>query len=174
VKGRALVIAGVLGVVLVSLAAVVAASWIAGRTDSAEDPRAGLDADEARFSWGDYEVEVPLFECGREGDVVVMAGQAGGFVLQVAADLGAGGDARTGITLDRGADGTLGAFGSGLEQGPAGEVTAVRTVGDSLVVEATWAELDPDTFEVLQRTDARPGAFDGQLVARCPEESDAS
>ena len=173
-RGRAVVVAGVVGVVLVSLAAVVGATWIADRTGSAEDPRAGLDAEEARFTWGDHEVEVPLFECGREGDVVIMAGRGEGLVLQVAADLGEGGADRTGVTLDRGEDGTLGAFGAALEQGPAGEVTAVRTVGDSLVVEATWAEVDPDTFEVLPRTDARPGAFDGQLVARCPEEPDAS
>ena len=173
-RGRAVVVAGVLGVVLVSLAAVVAATWIADRTGSAEDPRAGLDADEARFTWGDRSVEVPLFECGREGDVVIMAGRAGGVVLQVAADLGEGGAARTGVTLDRGEDGTLGAFGAALDQGPAGELTAVRTVGDSLVVEATWAEVDPDTFAVLPRTDARPGAFDGQLVARCPEDAEAS
>jgi hypothetical protein len=101
-----------------------------------------------------------------------MAGREGSLVLQVAADLGDGGDARTGITLDRGEDGTLGAFGSGLDQGPVGELTSVRTVGDSLVVEATWAELDPDTFGELPRTDARPGAFDGRLVARCPEQDE--
>jgi len=79
-----------------SLAAVVVAVVLVGalvglaflslldvRSSSPDDPRNGLDADTARFTYGDRSVEVPLTACGREGDRVVAAGTIGGTVLQV-------------------------------------------------------------------------------------------
>ncbi len=153
--------------VVMALAGVGVASWLGLRSTSSDDPRNGIDADSARFTYGERRAEVPLAECGREGDVVVMAGQGHGMVLQVAADLGDGGEARTGVTLDLGGEeGTLGAFGAGLEQGPAGEVTDVRRVGDALVVEGRWASLDADTLAPADPS----GLVDGELVARCPPE----
>ena len=153
--------------VAMALVGVGVASWLGLRSSSSDDPRNGIDADAARFTYGDRQADVPLEECGREGDVVIMAGRGDGMVLQVAADLTDGGEARTGVTLDLGGEeGTLGAFGADLEQGPVGEVTDVRRVGDALVVEGRWASLDSDTFAA-----ADPSALvDGELVARCPPE----
>ena len=51
-------------------------------------PRDGLGPDEARFSYGDRSATVSLTACGRDGDVVVLAGAEGGIVVQARADLG--------------------------------------------------------------------------------------
>ena len=128
-----------------------------------------MDADTAKFTWGERSATVPLTECGREGDVVVLAGTAHGLVVQAGADLSEGGAARTGVTGDMGGDdGIRGAFGADLDQGPAGEITEVRAEGDRLVIEGRWARLDGDL-----RPEAGQPLLDGELVARCPEtESD--
>jgi hypothetical protein len=124
-----------------------------------------MEADTARFTWGQRSATVPLAECGREGDVIVMAGAAHGLVVQVGADLSAGGAARTGVTGDMGADdGIWGAFGDELEQGPAGEITRVAAEGDRLIVEGRWARLDGDL-----RPDPAQPLIAGRLQARCPE-----
>jgi hypothetical protein len=94
-----------------------------------------------------------------------MAGRQGAMVLQVAADLGDGGLTRTGVTADLGGDGTLGAFGAALPQGPVGELTDAHAEGDTLVVEGRWAVVDPDTQAV--ESPSSP-LVDGRLVARCP------
>jgi hypothetical protein len=162
-RGRAARVAAlVVGVLVLAAVGVAVATWLGGRPG--DDPRTGIEADSARFTYGDRSVEVDLASCGREGDVVIMAGRSDGVVLQVAADLGEGGAARTGVTADLGTAGTLGAFGAALDQGPAGEVASVDTVGDALVVEGEWAGLDPDTFAVLPS----PAPVAGRLVARCP------
>jgi hypothetical protein len=133
----------------------------------AGQPRDGLSADTARFTYGDRSVEVPLTACGREGDVVVLAGRSGAVVLQAQANLGDGGFDRTGVTADLGAEGIVGAFGAGMSHGPAGEITDVRVEGDRLIVEATWVPLDDE----LRPTSAPPsGGSDGRLVARCPDD----
>jgi hypothetical protein len=124
-----------------------------------------MEPDTARFTWGQRTATVPLTDCGREGDVVVMAGAADGLVVQVGADLSEGGAARTGVTGDMGGDdGIWGAFGPGLDQGPAGEITRVAAEGDRIVVEGRWARLDGD----LRPEPGQP-LVDGELVARCPE-----
>lgn len=128
-------------------------------------PRDGMAPDTARFTYGDRTVEVALTACGREGDVVVLAGVTAGIVLQVEADLGDGGLERTGVTADLGEDGIVGAFGADMGRAPAGEITDVRAVGDRLVVDGTWVAFDD---QLVARQDASAGV-DGRLVARCPE-----
>jgi hypothetical protein len=124
-----------------------------------------LEADTARFTWGSRSATVPLTDCGREGDLVVLAGTANGLVVQVAADLSEGGDARTGVTGDMGDDdGIWGAFGAELDQGPAGEITRVAADGDRLTVEGRWARFDGDLV-----VDPDQPLIDGKLVARCPD-----
>lgn len=129
--------------------------------------RADLDADTARFTYGERALVVPLTECGREGDVVLLAGRRDELVVQVAADLGEGGVDRTGVTADLGADdGIWGAFGpdTGAGPGPAGEITGVDVDGDVLTVEARWARLDGDL-----RADPAQPLLNGRVQARCPE-----
>jgi hypothetical protein len=147
--------------VVLVLAVAVAAC---GRGERA--PRDGLAPDTARFSYGERSAEVPLTDCGREDDVVLLAGTRAGVVLQVAADLGEGGIDRTGVTADLGEDGIWGAFGADLEQGPAGEITDVRVEADRLIVEGTWVPFDEEL-----RAQPPPGGqgLDGRVVARCPE-----
>jgi hypothetical protein len=134
-----------------------------GRND---EPSDGLAPDTARFTYGDRQVEVPLTSCGRDPDrdVVLLAGRRGAVVVQAAADLGDGGLDRTGVTADLGAAGILGAFGAELDQGPAGEISDVRTDGDRLIVEGTWVTLDAE----LQATEQAPAGVEGELRARCP------
>jgi hypothetical protein len=147
------------------LVASVALSGCGGRD---QPPRDGLDADTARFTYGDRSAEVPLVDCGREGDVVVLAGIGGSVVVQAEADIGEGGFDRTGITADVGDDGIMGAFGADMEHGPAGEITDVRVEGDRLIVEGTWV-----TFDEGYVPQATPGqGIDGRLVARCPDTED--
>ncbi|HKY68558.1 MAG TPA: hypothetical protein VJM49_19390 [Acidimicrobiales bacterium] len=140
------------------------ALWACGA--GGDEPRDGLDADTARFTYGDRSVEVPLTACGREGDTVVLAGTTGSVVLQASADLGDGGFDRTGVTADLGDDGIFGAFGADMPQGPAGEITDVRADGDRLVVEGRWT-----TFDGELRPQPTPAAdqVEGRMVARCPE-----
>lgn len=122
----------------------------------------GMEPDTARFEYGSRRVEVPLTACGREGDVVVLGGARGGIVVQAEADVGEGGEARTGVTADLGDEGILGAFGADMRHGPAGEITAVRVDGDRLVVEGEWVGFDA---ELRPAGDTR---IEGSLVARCP------
>jgi hypothetical protein len=146
--------------VAAAAAAVLAASCGAGE----RAPRDGLEADTARFSYDGRTAEVSLRACGREDDVVVLAGASNGVVLQVEADLGEGGAERTGVTADLGGDGIMGAFGAQMELGPAGEITDVRAEGDRLVVDGVWTTFDGDLRPL---TPAQEIA--GRLVARCPE-----
>lgn len=129
-------------------------------------PRDGLEPDEARFRFGERSVTVPLTACGRDGDVVMLAGAGGGVVLQAWAVVGEGGEARSGVTADLGVDGILGAFGPGMDEGPAGEVASVRVDGDRLVVEGSWVPLDDRLAPV---PGGAANALEGDLVARCPE-----
>jgi hypothetical protein len=130
--------------------------------------REGMEADTAKFTWGSRTATVPLTECGREGDLVLMAGTANGLVVQVAADLSDGGDARTGVTGDMGGDdGIWGAFGAELDQGPAGEITRVAAEGDRLIVEGRWARFDGDLV-----VDPDQPTMEGKVEARCPETAD--
>jgi hypothetical protein len=132
--------------------------------------REGIEPDTAQFTWGGRSATVPLDECGRDGDLVVMAGAAHGLVVQVGADLSDGGAARTGVTGDMGSDdGLWGAFGDELDEGPAGEITRVATEGDRLIVEGHWARLDGD----LRPRPTQP-LIPGELVARCPHPDDES
>lgn len=134
------------------------------------EPRDDLAADTARFSYDGRAVEVPLTACGREGDVVVLAGRTtGGIVVQAQADLGDGGFDRTGVTADLVDDGIIGAFGAEMEQGPAGEITDVRVDGDRLIVEGTWVMFDDELAAVPPPGEVQ---FDGRLIARCPETED--
>src|SRR5690606_4049885 len=71
-----------------ALAVVVAAAVAAGCSIGGDGPRDDLAADTARFTYGDRTVVVALTACGRDGDVVVLAGTSGGTVLQAEADLG--------------------------------------------------------------------------------------
>jgi hypothetical protein len=146
--------------VAAAAAAVLAASCGAGE----RAPRDGLEADTARFTYDGRTAEVSLRACGREDDVVVLAGASNGVVLQVEADLGEGGAERTGVTADLGGDGIMGAFGAQMELGPAGEITDVRAEGDRLVVDGVWTTFDGDLRPL---TPAQEIA--GRLVARCPE-----
>jgi hypothetical protein len=123
-----------------------------------------MEADTAKFTWGSRSATVPLTDCGREGDQVVMAGTANGLVVQIAVDLSEGGDARTGVTGDMGNDdGIWGAFGDELAQGPAGKITRVTVDGDRLTVEGRWARFDGDLV-----VDPDQPLVDGKVVARCP------
>jgi hypothetical protein len=149
----------------VLLAAPSACAW--GRPD---EPSDGLAPDTARFTYGDRQVEVPLTSCGRDPDrdVVLLAGRGSAVVVQAAADLGDGGLDRTGVTVDLGAAGILGAFGAELDHGPAGEISDVRTDGDRLIVEGTWVTLDAE----LEATEGTPAGVEGELRARCPADDD--
>lgn len=147
-------------VVLVMTATLAACSW------GTEAPRDGLAPDTARFTYGGRTAEVPLTDCGREGDVVVLAGIEDDVVIQVEADLGEDGTERTGVTADLGGDGIMGAFGAEMELGPAGEVADVRVEGDRLVIEGTWVALDERLVAV---PDVDGGGVEGRMVARCPE-----
>src|SRR5918994_3966443 len=93
-------------------------------------------------AYGDRSVVVSLTACGRDGDVVVLAGREGSTVLQAAADLGDGGADRSGVTADLGVEGIVGAFGPDVDRGPAGTISDVRAEGDRLIIEGTWVELD--------------------------------
>lgn len=161
-----LAVAVLAGLALLAIVAVVAVAALVDVTaNSSNDPRTGVDADTARFTYGGRSVEVPLEACGRDGDVVLMAGRAGSVVVQVWADLGEGGRESTGVTADLGDEGILGAFGADIPPGPAGEIVSVGTVGDGLVIEGRWTTFD----ENIQPTD--PGDRGGEietLVARCP------
>jgi hypothetical protein len=180
-------IAVVVAVVIVgALGAVALLSLLGVRSSSPDDPRSGLDPDTARFTWGDRSVEVPLSECGREDDQVVMVGRRGATVLQVGADVGPGGAARTGVTVDIGGDFvTLAVFGAELAQGPVGTIDDVRIVGDSVVVEGRFVGVDPDTLvpttvpsagspDPSTSSPASPPGVAGELVARCPEDDEAT
>jgi hypothetical protein len=126
----------------------------------------GLDPDTARFTYGTESVQVPLTACGRDGDLVVLAGTTGTTVVQAQVDVGEGGGDRTGVTADLGGEGViLGAFGAGTPPGPAGEVSGVRVEGDTVIVEATWVTLDE---RLVAQESTRDGVA-GDLVARCPE-----
>ena len=131
-----------------------------------EAPRDGLEADTARFTYGGRTAEVPLTDCGREGDVVVLAGIDGDLVIQAEADLGEDGAERTGVTADLGGDGIMGAFGAEMELGPAGELADVRVEGDRLVIEGTWVMFDD---QLVPDPGAVGGGIEGRMVARCPE-----
>jgi hypothetical protein len=130
-------------------------------------PRDGLEADTARFAYGDRTAEVSLTACGREDDVVVLGGASNGVVLQVVADLGEDGAARTGVTADLGGDGIVGAFGDDMARGPAGEIIDVRAEGDRLIVEGVWTTFDGDLREITPAQE-----IEGRMVARCPETDD--
>jgi hypothetical protein len=144
----------------------VVASAGCGLRQSSE-PRDGLKPDTARFAYGDRQVDIPLVACGRDGDVVMLGGSRGTMVLQAAADVGEGGTARTGVTLDLGAGEIWGAFGDDMQRPPAVSLHEVRTEGDRLIVDATWAALDGELRET-------PSAqtTEGRLVARCPAPDD--
>ena len=160
--------AGIALAIGIVLGAVVAAAGLLGGSGGGDDPRSGLDADTARFTYGDRSAEVDLIECAVDGETFVAAGRRGAMVLQVGVDLGERGAERSGVTMDLGgADGTFGAFGPGLPLGPAGTFSRIERVGDSVVVEAEWVPMDPDTLAPIEGTSATPLA--GGLVARCPE-----
>jgi hypothetical protein len=146
-------------------ALLVAAVALSGCGSRQERPRDGLAADTARFTYGDRSAEVPLADCGREDDVVVLAGIEGDIVVQAEADVGEGGFDRTGVTADLGGDGIMGAFGADMEHGPAGEITDVRVEGDRLIVEGRWVGFDED---LVPRSTPDEG-IEGRLVARCPD-----
>lgn len=132
--------------------------------DRGAPPRDGLEVDTARFAYGGRTAEVTLEACGREGDIVVLAGREDGVVLQVEADLGDGGLDRTGVTADLGDAGIVGAFGAEMEHGPAGEITDVRVEGDRLIVDAVWTTFDGNLEPVTPEE-----AIEGRMTARCPE-----
>ncbi|HEX6423285.1 MAG TPA: hypothetical protein VFZ79_07380 [Acidimicrobiales bacterium] len=146
-----------------ALGTVLALAAVAGACGGR--PRDGLGADEARFTYGDRSVMVSLTACGRDGDVVVLAGAEGSIVVQARADVGDGGLERTGVTADLGGDGILGAFGQATELGPAGEISAVRVEGDRLVVEGAWVPFDE---QLTPQPSATADPIEGELVARCP------
>jgi hypothetical protein len=154
-----------LPVVVYGLIAVVSIAACGGR--GAEAPRDGLAPDTARFTYDARSTEVPLTECGREGDVVVLAGARGAVVVQAVADLGEGGVARSGVTADLGGeDGIWGAFGAEVEHGPAGEITDLRVEGDRVIIEGRWTRFDG---ELNPQPTPADQLVDGRLVARCPE-----
>jgi hypothetical protein len=147
------------------LCAVVSVAACGG--GSVERPRDGLAPDTARFAYDSRSAEVPLTACGREGDVVVLAGARGAVVVQAVVDLGEGGAARSGVTADLGGeDGIWGAFGAEVEHGPAGEITDLRVEGDRVIVEGRWTRFDGDLNPQPTPADQ---LVDGRLVARCPE-----
>jgi hypothetical protein len=144
--------------------AVVAAFSLAGcGLGLRDEPHDGLARDTARFTYGARAVEIPLTACGRDGDVVLLAGHRGPDLLQAAADLSEDGAARTGVTAEVGGEGIFGAFGPDIDHGPAGEITSVRVAGDRLIVEGRWAVLDSHYVPVQAAT------VPGRLVARCPD-----
>ena len=151
----------------VSVVVLLAVAGGCGRGTDA--PRDGLESDTARFTYGGRTAEVPLTACGREDDVVVLAGIRDDIVIQAEADLGEGGFDRTGVTADLGGDGVMGAFGADMEHGPAGELSDVRVEGDRLIVEGTWVAFDED---LVADPAAVGGGIEGRLVARCPENED--
>lgn len=152
---------------IVGAALVVSGAAACGALGGESPPRDGLEPDTARFTFGQRTVEIPLDACGQEDDTVLMAGSRGAMVLQVEADVGDDGLARTGVTMDLGAGQIWGAFGDDMRRPPAGSLHEVRTEGDRLIVDATWAALDGDLREA-------PSAqtTEGRLVARCPEPDD--
>jgi hypothetical protein len=159
-------LAGVAGGLVLGLAALAVAGLLGLRSSSSSDPRNGVDANTARMTYGGGRtVEVPLDECGRDGDVVLMVGHQGSIVLQVWADLGPGGEERTGLTVDLGDDGIFGAFGPDAPPGPAGEIVSVGRVGDGLVIEGRWVRFDGD---IEPTGTVPPGAEVDSLIARCP------
>jgi len=158
--------AGLALAVGIVLGAIVVAVGLLGGSGGGDDPRSGLDADTARFTYGDRSVEVGLLECALDGETFVAAGRRGAMVLQMGVDLGNGGADRSGVTMDVGDDGVFGAFGGDLPQGPVGAFTRIERLGDSVVVEGDWVLLDPDT---LAPTSAAATTLPGELVARCPE-----
>lgn len=161
-------LAGLAGGLVLALVVLVVASVLGLGSGSSDDPRTGVDADTARMTYGGGRtVEVPLEECGRDGDVVIVVGRRGSIVLQVWADLGPGGEERTGVTVDLGDEGILGAFGSGAPPGPAGEIRSVERVGDGLVVEGRWVGFDGN---IRPTGTVPPDAEVESLVARCPPE----
>jgi hypothetical protein len=141
----------------------------AGCGSNGGESQDGQAADTARFTYGARTAEVPLADCGREGDVVVLGGSRGDVVIQAQADVGEGGFDRTGVTADLGDEGIVGAFGAETEHGPAGEITDVRIEGDQLIVEGRWVTFD-DQLEAQPA--AADDALDGRLVARCPDDED--
>ena len=151
----------------VGLVVVIAATGC-GRIDP-DEPRDGLGPDTARFSYGDRSVDVSLTACGREGDVVVLAGREGSTVLQAAADLGHGGADRSAVTADLGVEGIVGAFGPDVDRGPAGTISDVRAEGDRLIIEGTWVELDA---ALEPAAPSSTEGLTGRLVARCPADDD--
>jgi hypothetical protein len=148
---------------------VVAVATVGACAGRDSEPRDGLGPDTARFTYGERSVDVALTACGRDGDVVVLAGADGRTVLQVEGDVGEGGRDRTGVTADLGDDGIMGAFGADMELGPAGAIADVRVEGDRLVVEGTWVMLDD---ELSPRATPASGGIEGRLVARCPDSGD--
>ena len=148
------------------VAVALAASAVAGC--GGRQPVDRLPADTARFTYGERRADIELLECGREGDVVVMAGRTGAMVLQVEADVGEGAEQRTGVTADLGGDGIWGAFGVDMPRGPAGEIREERVEGDRLVVEGTWVMFD----DALVPRDTVQDGLEGRLEARCPDDGD--
>ena len=148
--------------------ALVAVAALAGCGRGGNDePRDGLAPDTARFTYDARRAEVPLTACGREGDVVILAGARGAIVVQAQVDLGDGGVERSGVTADLGEDdGILGAFGAEVEHGPAGEITDVRVEGDRVIVEGRWTRFDGDLNPEPTPADQ---LVEGRMVARCPE-----
>jgi hypothetical protein len=155
-------------VVVVGLLMVTAAAGCGG--NDPDEPGDGLGPDTARFSYGDRSVDVSLTACGRDGDVVVLAGRAGSTVLQAAADLGDGGADRSGVTADLGVEGIVGAFGPDVDHGPAGTISDARAEGDRLIIEGTWVELDA-ALEPAAPSSTK--GLPGRLVARCPDDDTA-
>lgn len=154
-----------LAVVACGLTAVATVAACGG--GGAEGPRDGLAPDTARFSYDARNADVPLTECGREGDIVILAGARGPVVVQAVVDLGEGGVARSGVTADLGGeDGIWGAFGADVEHGPAGEITDLRVEGDRVIVEGRWTRFDG---ELNPQPTPPDELVEGRLVARCPE-----
>jgi hypothetical protein len=154
-----------LAVVVCGLTAVVSVAACGG--GGVDAPRDRLAPDTARFSYDARSAEVPLTACGREGDVVLLAGARGAVVVQAEVDLGEGGAARSGVTADLGGeDGIWGAFGAEAEHGPAGEITDLRVEGDRVIIEGRWTQFDG---ELNPQPTPADQLVDGRLVARCPE-----
>jgi hypothetical protein len=172
---RSLVVGAVAGLAVAGVGAVLALAVVALlglRSSSPNDPRSGVAADTARFTYGERSVVVPLVSCGRDGDIVIMAGRSGSVVVQVRADLGEGGRERTGVTADLGDDGILGAFGADIPPGPAGEIVDVDVVGDGLIVRGRWTAFDE---HIRPLEPGSPGGDEVEtLVARCPPQDDVA
>src|SRR5918993_2637466 len=73
--------AGIALAIGIVLGAVVAAAGLLGGSGGGDDPRSGVDADTARFTYGDRSAEVDLIECAVDGETFVAAGRRGGGVL---------------------------------------------------------------------------------------------